>query len=144
MCCVCRSYENSQRATEEGVLGREIVPVSVPQKKGKPDIVVKHDEEFSRYFTSPTHLLTHSHSHLLTHSHTHNLSRADFTKFPDLKPAFKSEDKGGTITAANASTLNDGAAALVLLTEAAAKKHGIKPLARIVGKLQYYSINKCN
>lgn len=138
--CVCRSYENSQRATEEGVLGREIVPVSVPQKKGKPDVVVKHDEEFSRYLYllthSPTHLFTHSHTHLLTHSRTHDLSRADFTKFPDLKPAFKSEDKGGTITAANASTLNDGAAALVLLTEAAAKKYGIKPLARIVGKLQ--------
>jgi acetyl-CoA C-acetyltransferase len=43
-----RSYENSQRATEDGTLGREIVPVSVPQRKGKPDIVVKHDEEFTR------------------------------------------------------------------------------------------------
>ena len=60
-------------------------------------------------------------------------SRADFTKFPGLKPAFKSETEGGTITAANASTLNDGAAALVLMTETAAKKHGVKPLARIVG-----------
>ena len=47
--CHFRSYENSQRATEDGTLGREIVPVSVPQKKGKPDIVVKQDEEFSRY-----------------------------------------------------------------------------------------------
>lgn len=122
--------------------------MSVPQKKGKPDVVVKHDEEFSRY--SHTHLLTHSHIHTLTHtlthslihSHTHNLSRADFSKFPGLKPAFKSEDKGGTITAANASTLNDGAAALVLLTEAAAKKYGIKPLARIIGKFQYHYIQQ--
>jgi len=39
----------------------------------------------------------------------------------------------GTITAANASTLNDGAAACVLMTEAAAQKHNVKPLARIVG-----------
>ena len=44
-----RSYENSKRATEDGTLSREIVPVSVPQKKGKPDIVVTQDEEFSRY-----------------------------------------------------------------------------------------------
>ena len=44
-----RSYANSARATESGVLGREIVPVSVPQKKGKPDVIVKHDEEYLRY-----------------------------------------------------------------------------------------------
>ena len=43
-----RSYTNSSRATEEGVLSKEIVPVAVPQKKGKPDVVVKVDEEFSR------------------------------------------------------------------------------------------------
>ena len=75
---------------------------------------------------------THTHTH--THTHTPGLSRGDFTKFPGLKPAFKQEADGGTITAANASTLNDGAAALVLLTEAAAKKYSIKPLARVVGE----------
>ena len=61
-------------------------------------------------------------------------NRADFEKFTTLKPAFMKETDGGTVTAANASTLNDGAAALVLMTEAASKNTGVKPLARIVGK----------
>ena len=51
-------------------------------------------------------------------------------KFPGLKPAFQNE---GTITAANASKINDGAAALVLMSEATARERGLKPLARIVG-----------
>ena len=51
-------------------------------------------------------------------------------KFPGLKPAFK---KDGTITAANASKINDGAAAFVLMAEDEAKARGLKPLARIVG-----------
>lgn len=51
-------------------------------------------------------------------------------KFPALKPAFQAE---GTITAANASKINDGAAGLVLMSEEAAKERGLKPLARIVG-----------
>lgn len=50
-------------------------------------------------------------------------------KFASLRPAF---DKAGTITAANASSVNDGAAAVVLASEAAVKKHGLKPLAKIV------------
>ncbi len=50
-------------------------------------------------------------------------------KFPGLKPAFA---KNGTITAANASKINDGGAALVLMSEQAAKDRGLKPLARIV------------
>ncbi len=44
-----RSYTNSARATESGVMGREIVSVTIPGKKGKPDVVVKIDEEFSKY-----------------------------------------------------------------------------------------------
>ena len=51
-------------------------------------------------------------------------------KFAGLKPAF---EKDGTITAANASKINDGAAAIVLMSEATAKARGLKPLARIVG-----------
>lgn len=43
-----RSYANSARASEDGTLSREIVSVAVPQKKGKPDIFVKHDEEYLR------------------------------------------------------------------------------------------------
>lgn len=50
-------------------------------------------------------------------------------KFPSLRPAFA---KNGTITAANASKINDGAASLILMSEEAAKSRGIKPLARIV------------
>jgi acetyl-CoA C-acetyltransferase len=57
-------------------------------------------------------------------------SRGDPAKFSDLKPAFA---KDGTITAANASSISDGAAALVLASEAAVKAHGLSPLARIVG-----------
>jgi acetyl-CoA C-acetyltransferase len=52
-------------------------------------------------------------------------------KIPTLKPAFKKD--GGTITAASSSSINDGAAALVMMTESHAKKIGAKPLARIVG-----------
>ncbi len=51
-------------------------------------------------------------------------------KFPSLKPAFA---KDGTITAANASSINDGASALILASEEAVKKHGLEPLGRIVG-----------
>jgi acetyl-CoA C-acetyltransferase len=55
--------------------------------------------------------------------------KAMFDKIPGLKPAF---DKEGTITAANASKINDGAAALVLMSESEAKKRGLKPLATIL------------
>lgn len=55
---------------------------------------------------------------------------ANLEKIPGLKPAFR---KDGTITAANASSISDGASALVLMTAAEAKKRGLKPLARIVG-----------
>src|SRR5690606_8960473 len=55
-------------------------------------------------------------------------------KIPTLKPAFK---KDGTITAANASSISDGAAAVVLMRESTAKKLGATPLARIAGHSQY-------
>jgi acetyl-CoA C-acetyltransferase len=56
--------------------------------------------------------------------------KGDPSKFASLRAAFS---KDGTITAANASSINDGASALVLASEAAVKKHGLTPLARIVG-----------
>ncbi len=56
--------------------------------------------------------------------------KVKFEKIPTLRPAFS---KDGTVTAANASTINDGAAALVLVSEAAFKKYNIKPLAELVG-----------
>ena len=101
-----RSYQLSAHASESGLLSKEIVSVKIPQKKGKPDIIVENDEEYLR---------------------------ANFEKFHSLKPAFLKEEDGGTVTAANASTLNDGGAACVLMTEAYAIKNGIQPLARIVG-----------
>ena len=54
--------------------------------------------------------------------------KAKIDKIPQLKPAFK---KDGTITAASSSSINDGAAALVLMRESTAKKLGAKPIARI-------------
>src|SRR5262249_9642176 len=55
--------------------------------------------------------------------------RGDIEKLPSLRPAF---DKEGTVTAGNASTLNDGAAALVIMAREEAERRGVKPLARIV------------
>lgn len=60
--------------------------------------------------------------------------RADLSKMPSLKPAFESS---GTVTAANASKINDGAAALVLATETAVKTHNLKPLARVVAHASF-------
>jgi acetyl-CoA C-acetyltransferase len=57
-------------------------------------------------------------------------AKGDPSKFASLRPAF---GKDGTITAANASSINDGASALVLASEAAVKKHGLTPVAKIVG-----------
>ncbi|MCX8018678.1 MAG: hypothetical protein N2690_12395, partial [Rhodocyclaceae bacterium] len=56
--------------------------------------------------------------------------KAQLDKIPALKPAFK---KDGTVTAANSSSISDGAAALVLMREAEAQKRGLAPIARIVG-----------
>ena len=56
--------------------------------------------------------------------------RGNVAKLPELKPAF---EKDGTITAGNASSVNDGAAALVLASARAVEKHGLKPLARVLG-----------
>ena len=57
--------------------------------------------------------------------------RVVFENMSTLKPVFQA--KNGTVTAANASTLNDGAAACVLMTRGAAEKNGVTPLARVVG-----------
>lgn len=97
-----RSYACSTAATASGRLAREILPITVPHRKG--DVVVKDDEEFK------------------------NLNAA---KVSTLRPAFKKEK--GTVTAANASKLNDGACALVLMSGEAVKKFNVKPLARIRG-----------
>lgn len=64
--------------------------------------------------------------------------KVNFDKIPQLKPAFKSE--GGTITAANSSTLSDGAAAVLLTSTEVAEAEGLKPLARIVS----FADSECN
>jgi acetyl-CoA C-acetyltransferase len=95
------SYTRAADAWKAGRFDNEIVPVSVPQRKGDP-ILVSEDEEYKNVFLD---------------------------KIPGLKPAF---DKEGTITAANASTLNDGASALVLASAEAVEKYGLKPISKIV------------
>ena len=94
------SYRRATEAWQAGNFSEEVVPVSVPQRRGEP-LVVDCDEE-------------------------HTNVRLD--KIPQLRPAF---DKKGTVTAANASTLNDGASALVLASEEAVAKLGLTPLAKI-------------
>ncbi len=62
-------------------------------------------------------------------THDEEYKNVKFDKIPDLRPAFT---KDGTVTAANASTINDGAAAVILATKKAVAKYGLKPIARIV------------
>lgn len=95
------SYKRSQAAWTEGRFNDEIVPVSIPSRKGDPEIFAKDEEPFN----------------------------VKFDKIPDLKPAFQ---KDGTVTAANASTMNDGAAALVLMSKEKAEELGLKPIAKVV------------
>lgn len=95
------SYKRSQAATAAGKFENEIVPVSIPQRKGDPIVFAKDEEAYN----------------------------VKFDKIPELKGAFV---KDGTVTAANASTLNDGAAALVLMSKEKAEELGLKPIAKIV------------
>ncbi|PKP50993.1 MAG: acetyl-CoA C-acyltransferase [Bacteroidetes bacterium HGW-Bacteroidetes-12] len=95
------SYNRSKAAWDAGKFNDEIVPVSVPQRKGDP-ILVNQDEEYKNVFLD---------------------------KIPTLRPAF---DKDGSVTAANASTLNDGASALILMSKEKMDSLGLKPLAKIV------------
>ncbi|CAB9511678.1 Acetyl-CoA acetyltransferase [Seminavis robusta] len=97
------SYQRAQRAIEDGVF-EEIVPVEVPQRRGAPVVIDKDEEPNS----------------------------INLDKLTSLKPAFDRSDKG-SVTAANASPLNDGACAMVLMTEEDAIQKGIQPLARIRG-----------
>jgi acetyl-CoA C-acetyltransferase len=95
------SQNKAEAAQKAGKFKDEIIPVPVPQKKGDP--VPFADDEFIRY-------------------------GATLEAVAGLKPAFA---KDGTVTAANASGINDGAAATVIMSAAKAKELGIKPLARI-------------
>jgi acetyl-CoA C-acetyltransferase len=96
------SYQRSAASTVNGFFANELVPVEVPSPKGGDSTWVSEDEEYKK---------------------------VKFEKIPSLKPAFS---KDGTVTAANASTINDGAAALVLAGSSVVSRKSLKPIARIV------------
>jgi len=97
-----RSQQRAAAAMRAGILAQEIVPVAIPQKKGDPVL-----------FTADEHPRADS-------------SLAALAKLPGIvKP-------GGTVTAGNASGVNDGACALLVASESAAKRHGLTPKVRIV------------
>ncbi|MGO6783091.1 3-oxoadipyl-CoA thiolase [Rhizobium ruizarguesonis] len=98
-----RSQAKAAVAQANGRLAKEITPVSIPQRKGDPVVVDK--DEHPRATTIET--------------------------LAKLATPFKKE--GGTVTAGNASGVNDGAAALIVASEAAARKYGLTPIARILG-----------
>ena len=97
-----RSQDKAVAAQNNGRLAKEIVPVSIPQKKGDPTIVDKDE---------------------------HPRAGTTMETLGKLRALFPN----GTVTAGNASGVNDGAAALIIASEAAAKKHGLTPIARILG-----------
>lgn len=97
-----RSQDKAVAAQNNGRLAREIVPVTIPQKKGDP-IVIDTDE--------------------------HPRAGTTLETLGKLRALFPN----GTVTAGNASGVNDGAAALIIASEAAAKRHGLTPIARILG-----------
>ncbi|KAF1819626.1 erg10, acetyl-CoA C-acetyltransferase [Dissoconium aciculare CBS 342.82] len=99
-----RSYKKARAADANGWFAEEIAPVTIKGSRGKPDTIVDKDDEPKKFNEEATRT---------------------------LRPAFKKD--GGTVTAANASPLSDGAAALVLASEDYVQKHGLKPIGRILG-----------
>lgn len=96
------SYTRAAKAWSEGKFADEVVPVEIPQRKGDP-VIFAEDEEYKA---------------------------VNFDRIPTLPTVFKKEE--GTVTAANASTLNDGASALILVSKEKMEELGLKPLAKIV------------
>ncbi|MEN3972724.1 3-oxoadipyl-CoA thiolase [Sphingomicrobium sp. XHP0235] len=96
------SQVRAARAQESGRLAGEIVPVSIPQRKGDP-ILFEQDE---------------------------HLRLSDLETLAKLRPIVR---EGGTVTAGNASGVNDGAGAMILASEDAVKRHGLTPRARVLG-----------
>jgi 3-oxoadipyl-CoA thiolase len=99
-----RSQQRAARAQDAGVFAEQIMPVAVPQAKGAAAQIVERDEQL----------------------------RPDTTLegLAKLKPAVRA---GGTVTAGNASGINDGAAALLVASGGAVEKYGLKPRARVLG-----------
>jgi acetyl-CoA C-acetyltransferase len=98
-----RSQTRAAEAIAAGKFKDEIVPVVIPQKKGDP--IVFDTDEYVKAGTT-------------------------MDKLAKLKPAFKRD--GGTVTAGNASGINDGAAAIVVCSGEFVEKHGLKPMAKVV------------
>jgi len=98
-----RSQQRAVAAQADGRLAREIVPVTIPKRKGD-QVIVDQDE--------------------------HPRGDTTLEKLAGLSTPFR---EGGTVTAGNASGVNDGAAAMLVASEAAVKKHGLEPIARVVG-----------
>jgi acetyl-CoA C-acetyltransferase len=96
------SYKRAAKAWSNGKFNNEIVPVEIPQRKGEP-VIFAEDEEYKA---------------------------VNFDKIPTLPTVFKKEN--GSVTAANASTLNDGASALILMSKEKMEELGLKPLAKII------------
>jgi acetyl-CoA C-acetyltransferase len=96
------SQQKTEAAQQAGRFDDEIVPIEIPQRRGDPVVFAK--DEFPRAGTT-----------------------AD--KLAKLRPAF---DKDGTVTVGNASGINDGAAAVVVMSESKAKELGLTPMARVV------------
>ncbi len=98
-----RSQDKAVAAQASGRLAKEIAPVTIPQRKGDPVLVAKDE---------------------------HPRAGTTVEALAKLPTPFR---QGGTVTAGNASGVNDGAAALIVASEAAARKHGLTPIARILG-----------
>lgn len=98
-----RSQDKAVAAQENGILGEEITPVSIPQRKADP-VIVDQDE--------------------------HPRPGTTAEKLAKLPTPFR---EGGSVTAGNASGVNDGAAALIIASEAAVQKYGLTPIAKVVG-----------
>jgi acetyl-CoA C-acetyltransferase len=98
-----RSHNNAERATREGDFKEEIIPLEIPQKRGKPPLIFDKDEHFMPGLT--------------------------MEKLSALPPAFI--PKTGKVTAGNASGINDGASGMIIMSAEKAKDLGLKPIARI-------------
>lgn len=98
------SYTKAANAQKAGKFDNEISPVTIPGKRGKPDVVISGDEEIKNF---------------------------DEAKIKSARTVFQKEN--GTVTAPNASPINDGGAALVLVSEKKLKELNLKPLAKISG-----------
>ncbi len=98
-----RSHNNVERATLEGDFKEEIVPIEIPQKKGKPPLIFDKDEHFRPKLT--------------------------MEELANLPPGFF--PKIGKVTAGNASGINDGASAMIIMSAEKAKELGLKPIAKI-------------